>query len=152
MPEKTNNKIYVELENGEKVPVTIEEFTENAEVTSIDNEAKVIDILGDRWMIEFVASEDDDILSEGTADGYCDPVGKRIVINDMEDEAHENISDKEQYIKTCLRHELIHAALFSSGLGFSWEHSSQGHDETMVDWVANQWQKLVKIFEQAEAI
>ena len=48
-----------------------------------------------------------------------------------------------------LRHEIIHAFLAESGLQSNFKHSDEfGHDETMVDWIAIQWHKIEKVFDQ----
>ena len=43
--------------------------------------------------------------------------------------------------------EIIHAFMFESGLGYSWQHAEEfGHDETTVDWFARQFAKIHKAF------
>ena len=43
--------------------------------------------------------------------------------------------------------EIIHAFMFESGLGSSWQHAEEfGHDETTVDWFARQFTKIHKAF------
>ncbi|MGN1369950.1 MAG: hypothetical protein ACI4WX_13855 [Aristaeellaceae bacterium] len=100
-----------------------------------------IDILGVEYEIEYKDMHDDD------RDGYCDPTSKHIVIrsdnpNELEDVAWNQRKN--------LRHEIIHAFLWESGLGANFEHYHDfGHDETTVDWMAIQFPKLMKIFKEA---
>lgn len=50
-----------------------------------------------------------------------------------------------------LRHEIIHAFLFESGLGANFEHPNQfGHDETFIDWFAIQYPKIKAVFEELD--
>lgn len=52
-----------------------------------------------------------------------------------------------------LRHEIIHAFLAESGLQSNYEHYKQfGHEETIVDWFAIQFPKMIKAFESVNAI
>lgn len=51
--------------------------------------------------------------------------------------------------KENLRHEIIHAFLLESGLGYNIEHKEYGHEETMIDWLAIQSPKIFKAFKEA---
>lgn len=98
----------------------------------------IVNILGRKYTIEFVDLENDETLKEQDLDGYCNCDGAKIVIRNKENPKHMNVS---------IRHELIHAFLFESGLGFNWEHNTAcGHDETFVDWFAIQYPKIKKVF------
>ena len=57
-----------------------------------------------------------------------------------------------EYQKKCLRHELVHAFMFESGLAENWEHKNLGQEETVVDWVAIQFPKLLEIFKKVGAL
>ena len=105
-----------------------------------------INVLGTDYTVVDRALSEDSTL-EGLA-GYCDHDGHLIVIRTQDDECPS--SNFDAYRREVLRHELIHAALYESGLGDSWEHNTlTGHDETVVDWFAIQFPKLVKIFMEA---
>lgn len=82
-------------------------------------------------------------------DGYCDKTAKLIVI--AKKEADCDLMDFDSHRKKVMRHEIIHAFLFESGLHECWTHGS-GHDETYVDWIAVQFPKLLKAFEEAGCI
>ncbi|WP_394967432.1 hypothetical protein [Candidatus Allofournierella merdipullorum] len=71
----------------------------------------------------------------------------------MKEYAHEgDVLDKgdlgKQHRKI-IRHEIIHAFLFESGLA---ENSDWAQIEEMVDFFAIQFPKLQKAFEEAEAV
>jgi len=53
--------------------------------------------------------------------------------------------------RATIRHEIIHAFLFESGLGFNFEHNERGQEELMVDWIAMQYPKIKAAFEKAGA-
>ena len=109
-----------------------------------------VNILGTEYTIEILSENDDSFLEEKSCDGYCDKTSKRIVVR-AEDETNE-LENYEVYKKTCLRHEIIHAFLFESGLQQNFKHDQWGHDETMVDWVAMQFPKLQKAFKEADCL
>ena len=104
-----------------------------------------IDVLGTEYTIEELSRTDDAILSQ--CDGYCDKTSKRIVISLKDTDC--NLDDFEVYRKKILRHEIIHAFLYESGLHENWEHKPMGHNETYVDWIAVQFPKLVRAFKAA---
>ena len=109
-----------------------------------------LNILGTDYTIEILSAADDAYLREKECDGYCDKTSKRIVVR-AEDETNE-LENYDVYKKTCLRHEIIHAFLFESGLQQNFKHDQWGHDETMIDWVAVQFPKLQKAFAEADCL
>ena len=54
-------------------------------------------------------------------------------------------ADLEHYKRKVIRHELLHAVLFESGLSCN----SWGENEEIVDWFAIQFPKLEALFQQA---
>lgn len=86
------------------------------------------------------------------ADGCMDHSTKTIKILKMEQ--HENsVRDLENYKRKVLRHEIIHAFFYESGL---WNQSggsdAWGYDETITDWLAIQSPKLMKAFKEADCL
>ena len=81
---------------------------------------------------------------EKTAAGLCNGFDKDIFVKDMSDCDCKN---KEQLIKNVLRHEVLHAYLFESGLsenaGFS---GCWAKNEEMVDWFAIQSPKIYDVY------
>ena len=62
--------------------------------------------------------------------------------------------DFEVYEKTNLRHELIHAFLFESGLDGNsiWGNGDNDHPEQVVEWLALQFPKILKVFKECKAL
>jgi hypothetical protein len=107
----------------------------------------VIHILGSEYHVEKRKVEDDSLLE--TRLGYCDPTDKKIVIAELTDDNCE-MSNKENLYNRVLRHELIHAFLYESGLGDNInKQENAGHDEQMVDWIALQYPKIHAAFVEA---
>lgn len=63
------------------------------------------------------------------------------------------LGDFDCLMKKQLRHEIIHAFLYESGLGPNFEHYKQfGHEETIVDWFAIQYPKIEETFKSVSAL
>lgn len=105
-----------------------------------------IDVLGTSYKIKFLSPAEDKNLQ--TCDGYCDKTSKLIVVTTE----NTDLGDFLTYQKSCLRHEIIHAFLFESGLSNNWEHKPYGHEETVIDWIALQFPKILKVFMQLNCI
>ena len=71
----------------------------------------------------------------------------------VEREAEGTSEDMECYIKKVLRHEIVHAFLFESGLG-ECSHSSEmwAKDEEIVDWFARQGDKIYNTWKEVGAL
>lgn len=108
-----------------------------------------VDILGTAYSVQRVKRKDDEFLND--CDGYCDKTTKRIVVADL-DRSESSLGDMEWYIKKCLRHEIVHAFMYESGLAENWEHKTWGQEETTVDWIASQGLKIYQAWEVAEAV
>ena len=105
-----------------------------------------VNILGTKYSIYYKSPSEDKFLRE--CDGYCDKSSKKIVVT-TENLELENFAE---YQKKCLRHEIVHAFMFESGLAENWEHKNFGQEETAVDWVAIQFPKLLEIFKKVGAL
>ena len=111
----------------------------------------VVSVLGTDYRIFLdVPEAEDPILKE--CSGYCDKTSHRIAVCAKGPDA--NLDDDLQYRKQILRHELIHAFLFESGLGgdAAWHIRGQEHPEQTVDWIAQQFPKMLKAFQQVGAL
>ena len=104
-----------------------------------------VDVLGTTYSIEESDKSKDRDLED--SDGYCDFISKSIVINTFKEEPG-NVKDLDNYRKKVLRHELIHAFLYESGL----DACSWGIKEEIVDWIALQFPKMMKIFEESKCL
>lgn len=104
-----------------------------------------IDILGELYKVCFRDATDPRLEN---ADGYCDWTTNEIVVRqDWADDVH-NLKDLNVYKLKVLKHELIHAFLFESGLA----ENSWGTNEEIVDWIALQFDKIVNAFDRIEAM
>ena len=108
-----------------------------------------VNILGTEYTIE-IRKKDEDKYLKDFRDGYCDKTSKRIVVA-KEDETNE-LDNYSVYLKSIIRHEIIHAFLFESGLHENFSHPQFGHEETMVDWIATQSPKIFKVFQELDIL
>lgn len=110
---------------------------------------KTVNILGTEY--EVIMDAPDEMLPED-ADGAMDHSVKRIVVAKFESNRN-SIKDLDVYRKKVLRHEVIHAFLFESGL---WNNSGNvtawGQSEEIADWFAIQSPKIMKVFEELEVL
>lgn len=97
-----------------------------------------VNILGTRYKI----IETNDI--EDDRDGSCDRSVHVITVRKEWPQRPNTIADISVYKKQLLRHEMIHAFLFESGLVVE-----GGLTEEQVDWLAIQWTKLTAAFVDA---
>lgn len=105
----------------------------------------VVNVLGTEYSITQSNKVDD--MNLENCDGYCDHSVKKIVIDTFQ-EAPNSLENLDEYKKQVIRHELIHAFLFESGLsGESW-----ARNEEIVDWIACQFPKLLETFKKADSI
>lgn len=119
------------------------------------NKATKVNIQGTEYEIflKFV-SEDKDL---NNCDGYCDNHSNKIVVRDYTEQEREEdnmTSNLDSYINQCIRHEIIHAFIFQSGLSIN-SMKFQGawtNNEEMVDWIAIQFPKILKIFQECNCI
>ena len=106
-----------------------------------------VNILGTQYKILIV--ERGDYGYDRELDGWCDPFTKEIQIFNYE-QSPDSVKDLVAYQKKVLRHEIIHAFLYESGL---WQNSSGcncwAKNEEMVDWIAIQEPKIHKAFKEA---
>ena len=72
-----------------------------------------VHILGTRYSICII--DEDDYRYDREADGWCDPSVKEILIFNYKQSA-ESVKDLIAYQKKVLRHEIVHAFLYESGL------------------------------------
>ena len=117
---------------------------------------KTVNILGTEYRIEIHSVKEDEMLSKNNWAGYCCGNIPLIVIADLDDSElfwFNSEEDKDNYFKASLRHEIIHAFLNESGLQDNFEHADKmGHEETMVDWIALQFPKILKVYKELGCI
>lgn len=123
----------------------------------MDTRAKKISVLGTEYTVRFVEAGQDEYMDKMHYGGYCSADSHEIYIlllkthEEWENESEEKI---EHLQRTTLRHEIVHAFLNESGLQWNsfTPDSAWAKNEEMVDWVAIQFPKLLKAFEQADAL
>lgn len=113
-----------------------------------------VNVLGVEYTIEYLTKAQDPDLEK--CDGYCDSSAKRIVIREYTEEEKKEpltLGNLPEYQKKVLRHELVHATLYESGLwNCSHGHEAWAVNEEMVDWFAVQGPKLYAIWKAANAL
>lgn len=81
-------------------------------------------------------------------DGYTDQSIKQIVIPEfVKDDMSEE--DLEYYTKKVIRHEIVHAFMYESGLDSNCEYA---RNEELIDWIAIQFEKMLGVFIEVGAI
>ena len=112
-----------------------------------------VDILGTEYTIKTANYEDNAYFKKNSFDGYCDSTLHEVFVCNMK--TYPGFEDEtEEYCKTVekgiLRHELAHAFLNESGLQDSANRSngSWSKNEEMIDWIAIQFPKMYKVYEQ----
>lgn len=108
-----------------------------------------VKILGTEYEIVMDAEEKDyPILKD--ADGYADFTIKKIVVKKLIQDG-ESYEDLELWQRKTLRHEIIHAFLYESGL---WQNSFKdwARNEEMTDWIALQFEKILSVFIKLQCI
>lgn len=108
-----------------------------------------VNILGTEYEILTKSDEEQPYLK--TCDGFCDQSRKEIVIAHMAPNPSKYEMDIDYYRKKVLRHEIIHAFFYESGL---WENTNDwdARNEELTDWIAIQFPKILKAFQEAECI
>lgn len=112
-----------------------------------------VNILGTDYHVIFKNREEDKRLYK--VNGYTDPTIKEIVVNDLKADEEDEMAVKnmEAVRRSALRHEIIHAFLYESGL---WSDSATvetwGMNEEITDWIALQTPKMFRAFWQVGAL
>ena len=111
---------------------------------------KTVHILGTEYKILII--EEGDYCYDRDADGWCDTSTKELLIfNFIQDK--DSKRDLVAYQKKVIRHEIIHAFLYESGLDVtSLSGGGWAKNEEMVDWMAIQMPKIYEAFKEAEAL
>ena len=110
---------------------------------------KMVQILGTLYAVRFDVPEEK--MPEG-ADGCMDQSTHIIKIDKIE-ASRESLQNLDSYKKKVLRHEIVHAFLYESGL---WNNSgdirSWGQSEEIADWIAIQSPKIFRAFKDVDAL
>ena len=116
-------------------------------------ERRTVNILGTKWTI-LIGTEGQFPGLKGS-DGYTDDSIKTIVVDEMvvsKDDVRAKKNLKE-YQKTVIRHEIVHAFFYESGLASNTANvKSWAQNEEMVDWIAIQLPKIIDACKEAQAL
>lgn len=108
---------------------------------------RTVSILGTEYTVQICSPEEEKLLTQ--CDGFCDKTTHRIAVTTKPEDC--DLDDFATYQRKVIRHEVIHAFLFESGLDCNINRAGAGtvgnHDEQMVDWMAAQWPKICRVFE-----
>lgn len=108
-----------------------------------------INILGQDYEVIKQSKSENPKLND--AYGYTEPYSKKIILDaDMEslkdDGSAENL---DIWAKKVFRHEIIHAFFLESGLHTNSDYAT---NEELVDWIAIQFPKIAKVFEELDIL
>ena len=103
-----------------------------------------IEVLGTQYKIRV----SDDISEFEDCIGWADKTTKEITIFDLDSYDKCNFGDKEKMMRKVLRHEIIHAFMYESGL----QESVRWDCEQMVDWIAIQFPKMKETFKKLDIL
>ena len=105
-------------------------------------------ILGTEYEIFFKSEQEDTRISNLW--GFTDFHTKEIVIHsDIEKETNESCKNLADFKNKVLRHEILHAFLYESGLREnSYGSPAWAENEEMIDWFAIQIPKIVKVYKE----
>nr|DAG65381.1 MAG TPA: peptidase [Caudoviricetes sp.] len=109
-----------------------------------------INILGTEYTAELIDENKDVKFKE--ADGYVDPSVHLIRVALFEPTS-TTVSNIVVYLKNVMRHEIIHAYLFESGLA-ECSHMAENWatNEEMVDFIARQFPKMKRTMESLNCL
>lgn len=107
-----------------------------------------VNILGTEYKIYHRNEKEDELLNGKNRDGYTDNSTHEIVICNKKDDCE--LRDYENYKKSVLRHEIIHAFLYECGLDVCSGSYAYGWaiNEEMVDWFAIVSPKIFTVFQE----
>ena len=114
--------------------------------------AESVTIMGVLWKIVLRKKREDAYLA--SVGGYCDNTIKTIVIRKYHETSkpHE-VADLRELERSVLRHEIVHAFMFESGLSNdSSEAKHWAKNEETVDWIAQQHEKIHAALVESGAI
>ena len=106
-----------------------------------------INVLGTKYKV-ILNGKQADYPNLKRGDGYVDYSTKTIVLEEFEPNEYD-MQDLKYYENKVLRHEIVHAFMYESGLDIN---SEWGRDETLIDFIALQIPKMIKAMSEAGAL
>lgn len=110
-------------------------------------------VLGTPYMIIVKGIEEDDALKKCW--GYCDCTSKEIIVTCLDDAMKvDSIGTRpKEILKKTVRHEIVHAFLWESGLYSNTNNFEQwACNEEMIDWIAMQGVKIMRAWAEVDVI
>lgn len=110
-----------------------------------DLKHRTVNVLGTEYAVHIVNEK----FMEDIGDGCTDTSTKTILISDLAKASGDAGSKKDldEYKRKVLRHELVHAFLYESGLDINTNLVAEwASNEEMVDWFAIQGPKIFKAY------
>lgn len=109
-------------------------------------------ILGTEYKIFMKSEEQEPRLKENW--GFTDFHTKEIYIHDdIDKETDNSCKNLKDFKNKVLRHEILHAFLYESGLRENSKSSmAWAENEEMIDWFAIQFPKILKIYSELDIL
>lgn len=102
-----------------------------------------VNILGTEYEIRYLKESEYEKLKICDANGLAELYAKELIINsEIDDGSGKVFANFKEFEKKVIRHEIIHAFFHESGLE---DYTS---DENLVDWLALQAPKILKVFQE----
>lgn len=114
-------------------------------------------ILGTEYKIIFKSYNEEPEFGNGNCAAFCNSITKVILVCIIESEPGYTKCSEEHLsalYREIIRHEIIHAFLYESGLANESHSSSHSWatDEEIIDWFAIQFPKIKKVYEKLDLI
>lgn len=107
--------------------------------------ANNVNILGTNYSIKIMNGDSNEALGDNI--GICEGYSKELILNSKFDNDKRCVANFNDLKKKVLRHEMIHAFTFESGM----EQHDELDNELVVDWIAHQSPKMFISFLEAGA-
>lgn len=104
-----------------------------------------VNVLGTPYTILLMREDEDEKLQ--SMSGYCDSSIHTIVVEDIVPTTM-TLANLDEVRRRVIRHELVHAFLFESGLA----QETWAENEEIVDWIARQFPKMNEAFQKMDAV
>lgn len=105
-------------------------------------------ILGTPYTVNICSPDEEKLLQ--SCDGFCDKTSHKICVTTKAEEC--DLDNFDAYQRKVIRHEVLHAFLFESGMDCNINRYGTGvvssHDEQMIDWFAAQYPKIRRVYEE----
>lgn len=106
-----------------------------------------VNILGTEYEIKHLSESEYEKLKILSANGLAELYSKELIIESkMDDGSGEAYANFAEFENKVVRHEIVHAFLHESGL------PDYCRDEKLVDWMALQVPKMLKVFKEANCL